>query len=54
VGKTTLVAQAGRVAHAQGARVLYGRCDEDLGVPYQHAPGRSTKPSSRTEARSSP
>jgi DNA-binding SARP family transcriptional activator len=35
VGKTTLVAHAALVAHAQGARILYGRCDEDLGVPYQ-------------------
>src|SRR5919202_2788315 len=34
-GKTTLVSQAARAAHAEGARVLYGRCDEDLGVPYQ-------------------
>ena len=35
VGKTALVAQLARAAHAAGARVLYGRCDEDLGVPYQ-------------------
>lgn len=35
VGKTTLVSQAARAAHAEGARVVYGRCDEDLGVPFQ-------------------
>ena len=35
VGKTRLAAElAGRV-HADGATVLAGRCDEDLGVPYQ-------------------
>lgn len=34
-GKTTLVANTARAAHALGARVLYGRCDEELGVPYQ-------------------
>ena len=35
VGKTRTVAEVARVAHAQGAIVLYGRCDEDLAVPYQ-------------------
>ncbi|HMC80462.1 MAG TPA: BTAD domain-containing putative transcriptional regulator, partial [Acidimicrobiia bacterium] len=35
VGKTRLAAElAGRV-HGEGAVVLAGRCDEDLGVPYQ-------------------
>ena len=35
VGKTRLAAElAGRV-HGDGAMVLAGRCDEDLGVPYQ-------------------
>jgi tetratricopeptide (TPR) repeat protein len=35
VGKTRLAAElAGRV-HDEGATVLAGRCDEDLGVPYQ-------------------
>jgi tetratricopeptide (TPR) repeat protein len=35
VGKTRLVAElAGRV-HEEGATLLAGRCDEDLGVPYQ-------------------
>ncbi|MDQ6725901.1 MAG: AAA family ATPase, partial [Actinomycetota bacterium] len=35
IGKTTLVAHMARAAHVQGARVLYGRCDEDLGIAYQ-------------------
>jgi class 3 adenylate cyclase len=35
IGKTTLVAQAARGAHAAGANVLYGHCEEGLGVPYQ-------------------
>ncbi len=35
IGKTTLVAQAARTAHAWGANVLYGNCEEDLGIPYQ-------------------
>jgi DNA-binding CsgD family transcriptional regulator len=34
VGKTTLVAFASRAAHAQSVTVLYGRCDQDLAVPY--------------------
>ncbi len=35
VGKTRMAAElAGRV-HDEGAMVLAGRCDEDLGVPYQ-------------------
>ena len=34
VGKTSLSAQLAQHAHTQGAAVLYGRCDEDLGVPY--------------------
>jgi class 3 adenylate cyclase/tetratricopeptide (TPR) repeat protein len=35
VGKTRLAAElAGRI-HEQGVTVLAGRCDEDLGVPYQ-------------------
>jgi class 3 adenylate cyclase/tetratricopeptide (TPR) repeat protein len=34
IGKTTLAAQVAREAHAEGAVVLYGRCDEELGVPY--------------------
>lgn len=35
IGKTTLVAQAARAAHAAGANVVYGHCEEGLGVPYQ-------------------
>ncbi len=35
VGKTRLAAELARVAHDEGATILYGRCDEDLGVPYQ-------------------
>jgi class 3 adenylate cyclase/tetratricopeptide (TPR) repeat protein len=35
VGKTRLVAETARQAHAAGATVLFGRCDEDMGVPYQ-------------------
>ncbi len=34
VGKTTLVAEASRVAHSEGVTVMYGRCDEDLAIPY--------------------
>jgi class 3 adenylate cyclase/tetratricopeptide (TPR) repeat protein len=35
VGKTRLSTHLALQAHGQGATVLYGRCDEDLGVPYQ-------------------
>ncbi len=35
IGKTTLAADLAQQAHGDGATVLYGRCDEDLGVPYQ-------------------
>lgn len=35
VGKTRLAGEWSRQAYEQGAVVLYGRCDEDLGVPYQ-------------------
>ena len=35
VGKTRLSTHLAFEAHGQGATVLYGRCDEDLGVPYQ-------------------
>ena len=35
VGKTRLAAQLASRLHAEGAVVLAGRCDEDLGVPYQ-------------------
>jgi DNA-binding SARP family transcriptional activator len=35
LGKTTLVAEAARVAFDNGACVLFGHCDEDLTRPYQ-------------------
>lgn len=35
VGKTRLAAEQARSAHADGALVLFGRCDEDLGIAYQ-------------------
>src|SRR5262249_22901545 len=35
IGKTRLCAHLALNARAEGATVLYGRCDEDLGVPYQ-------------------
>ena len=35
VGKTRLSTHLAHDVHAEGATVLYGRCDEDLGVPYQ-------------------
>src|SRR5439155_11016930 len=35
IGKTTLVGQFARLAHAANANVLYGRCDEETLVPYQ-------------------
>ena len=35
VGKTRLCTEVSRDAQDEGARVLFGRCDEDLGVPYQ-------------------
>ena len=35
VGKTRTAAELAHRAHAAGAIVLYGRCDEDIGLPYQ-------------------
>ena len=35
LGKTTLVAEAARVAFTAGACVLFGHCEEDLATPYQ-------------------
>ena len=35
IGKTTLVAHAARESYSRGAIVLYGRCDEDLPIPYR-------------------
>jgi class 3 adenylate cyclase len=34
-GKTTLVADAARLAYSNGACVLFGHCEEDLATPYQ-------------------
>ncbi|HUF32418.1 MAG TPA: AAA family ATPase [Acidimicrobiales bacterium] len=46
VGKTRLVGELARAAHAEGASVLWGRCDEEVAAAYQpfeealrHAPG---------------
>jgi len=35
IGKTALVAQMAAGVHAAGGIVLYGRCDEEIGVPYE-------------------
>jgi predicted ATPase/class 3 adenylate cyclase len=35
IGKTSLAALVAREAHAEGTVVLYGRCDEDLPIPYR-------------------
>ena len=35
MGKTRLAAELGGRVHDEGATVLAGRCDEDMGVPYQ-------------------
>ena len=35
IGKTTLASATAQLAHASGATVLYGRCDDELAVPYQ-------------------
>ena len=35
VGKTRRVAEAAMAAHERGAIVLFGRCDDELGIPYQ-------------------
>src|SRR5205823_12961517 len=35
IGKTRRSAEIARTAHEAGAAVLYGRCDDGLGVPYQ-------------------
>ena len=35
IGKTRLASELACSVHAQGALVLYGRCDEGLAVPYQ-------------------
>ena len=35
VGKTRLAVEFARRVHTEGSTVLAGRCDEDMGVPYQ-------------------
>ncbi len=35
IGKTCLIAQFAVSIHRAGATVLYGRCEEDVGAPYQ-------------------
>jgi class 3 adenylate cyclase/DNA polymerase III delta prime subunit len=35
IGKTRTAAEVAQAAFAEGAIVLYGRCDEEIGVPYQ-------------------
>lgn len=35
IGKTTLAARLAGEVHEAGGTVLYGRCDEDLGIAYQ-------------------
>jgi tetratricopeptide (TPR) repeat protein/DNA polymerase III delta prime subunit len=35
IGKTRTASELARRAHAEGAVVLYGCCDEELGVPFQ-------------------
>lgn len=43
IGKTQLAVEAAASAHAQGALVLHGRCDEGLQVPYQPFAGALTQ-----------
>jgi DNA-binding SARP family transcriptional activator len=35
IGKSRLMAEFAQRVHAEGATVLFGRCDEGMGVPYQ-------------------
>jgi predicted ATPase len=35
IGKTRLGIEAGRAAHADGGIVLFGGCEEDVGLPYR-------------------
>ncbi len=35
IGKTTLAARFAADVYEQGGAVVYGRSDEDLGIPYQ-------------------
>ena len=35
IGKTRLATEAAHAAHADGGTVLFGACDEDVGLPYR-------------------
>ena len=35
VGKTRLVTEAVRIAHDEGGTILWGRCDAELGAPFE-------------------
>jgi class 3 adenylate cyclase len=35
IGKTRISSELARRVHSQGLTVVYGRCDDELGVPYQ-------------------
>jgi len=35
IGKTRLAAEVASMAHGCGAIVLYGRCDDEIGIPFQ-------------------
>ncbi|MGH8975082.1 MAG: ATP-binding protein, partial [Acidimicrobiia bacterium] len=35
IGKTRLMAEMAQAVHPEGAVVLYGRCEEEMGLPYQ-------------------
>ena len=35
IGKTRLATETARAAHADGGTVLFGSCDEDVGLPYR-------------------
>ena len=35
VGKTRLVTEAVRIAHGEGGTILWGRCDAELGAPFE-------------------
>ncbi len=55
LGKTTLVAEAARMAFEDGACVLFGHCEEDLANPYQffaEALGHYVSHASNEEVRS--
>ena len=59
IGKTTLSARFAGQVYDEGAAVIYGRCDEDLGIPYQPwiealARARAPRAGSRSSRRTSP